>query len=148
MNHLFAYGSLMCEDIMEAVSGCRLPNATGTAKGYSRRSVKGETYPAIVADGTEETAGVVYRDVPAPAWERLDRFEGDMYMRQPVSVELADGTAVAADAYVVRPECLGRLESFGWRFADFLRNGKTSFQREYKGFAALNRGVERVKSEE
>lgn len=35
----FAYGTLMCEDIMREVSGIRPSHVPGTLKGYRRRSV-------------------------------------------------------------------------------------------------------------
>ena len=137
MDHLFAYGTLMCEDIMEEVSGCRLSHDPGTLKGYSRRAVRGESYPALMPDEIGLVGGVVYRDVPDAAWERLDRFEGEMYARRPVQIELNDGAPLAAATYVVRPEFLDRLEEHEWDFADFLRNGKALFQREYRGYRSL-----------
>ena len=137
MENLFAYGTLMCDDIMREVAGCRLSHVTGTLKGYRRRSVKGEYYPALVPDEDGRVDGVVYHSVPASAWERLDRFEGELYARRRVQIELNDGTALRADAYVVKPEYLDRLEPSEWDFAEFLRNGKVRFQSHYKGFRTL-----------
>jgi len=80
MEHLFAYGTLMCDSIMREVSGFDLPAVPGTLKGYCRRSVKGELYPAIMPYRGGCVEGVIYRCVPGLAWERLDRFEGEMYV--------------------------------------------------------------------
>jgi gamma-glutamylcyclotransferase (GGCT)/AIG2-like uncharacterized protein YtfP len=137
MENLFAYGTLMCEDIMEDVSGCRLSPVPGTLTGYSRRSVRGEHYPALVPHEAGRVEGVVYRDVPDSAWERLDRFEGEMYARRRVQIKLNDGSTLPAATYMVQPAFLGHLEQSDWDFADFLRNGKTSFQRHYKGYQSL-----------
>ena len=137
MEHLFAYGSLMCEDIMEDVSGCRLPAVPGILKGYRRRAVRGAEYPGIIPHEDGRVEGVIYRKVPESAWERLDRFEGEMYIRQIVPVELSDGATLLAAAYVVQPQFTGHLEKTEWDFATFLRSGKTRFQRHYKGFQAL-----------
>ncbi|NTV43714.1 MAG: gamma-glutamylcyclotransferase [Syntrophobacteraceae bacterium] len=137
MDNLFAYGTLMCEDIMREVSGCRLSHVHGTLKGYSRRSVKGEYYPALVPDADGRVEGVVYRNVPDSAWERLDRFEGEMYAREHVQIELNDGTILLAATYVARPEFLDHLDQSDWDFADFLRRGKESFQKHYKGYESL-----------
>ena len=137
MENLFAYGTLMCEDIMEEVSGCRLPRASGTLRAYCRRSVKGERFPALLADEGGSVQGVVYRKVPAWAWERLDRFEGEMYERRVVQIELEEGAMVPAAAYVVKPEFVDQLDPFDWDFADFLRNGKERFQKGYRGFLSL-----------
>ena len=88
MKNLFAYGTLMCEDIMGDVSGCRLPSPSpGTLKGYSRWCVKGEPYPALVRDEKKLVEGMVYRNVPDSAWDRLDAFEGEMYERRLVRIE-------------------------------------------------------------
>jgi gamma-glutamylcyclotransferase (GGCT)/AIG2-like uncharacterized protein YtfP len=132
MENLFAYGTLMCDDIMREVSGCSLTQIPGTLKGYSRRSVKGKHYPALVPDEEGLVAGVLYRDVPDPAWDRLDRFEGEMYARRVVRIEQSDGAALPAATYVVRQEFLDRLDQSDWDFAGFLRNGKASFQKHYK----------------
>lgn len=137
MENLFAYGTLMCDDIMREVSGCRLSHVSGTLKGYSRRSVKDEPYPALVPDEEGLVGGVVYRNVPNSAWDRLDRFEDEMYARQLVQIELNDGTTLLAATYVVSPEFLDHLEQSEWDFADFLRNGKAKFQRHYKGYQSL-----------
>lgn len=137
MGNLFAYGSLMCEDIMVAVSGLRLSHVPGTLKGYRRRSVTGEHYPAIVSDKEEAVEGVVYRDVPDSAWDRLDRFEGEMYRRESVAIELNDGRTLHAQTYVVQPAFVHRLGQSDWDFDDFIASGKVSFQRHYKGYRAL-----------
>ena len=127
----------MCEDIMEDVSGCCLSRIAGTLRGYSRRHVKGEHYPALVLDEKGCVEGVVYRNLPISAWDRLDRFEGEMYARQIVEVELKGGSSLRAETYVVKPNFLDRLDQTDWDFADFLRNGKASFQRHYKGYRAF-----------
>ena len=124
----------MCEDIMFEVSGCHLPHVPGTLRGYSRRSVIGEHYPAIVPDKEATVEGVVYRDVPNPVWDRLDRFEGEMYKRQSVHIELNDDGMLYAETYVIQPEFLNRLDQSEWDFEDFIATGKAIFRQHYKGF--------------
>jgi gamma-glutamylcyclotransferase (GGCT)/AIG2-like uncharacterized protein YtfP len=138
MESLFAYGTLMCEDIMRDVAGCLPAHAPATLKGYRRWTVKGEQYPGLAPDPEGRVEGVLYRDVSASAWERLDRFEGEMYARRMVLVELDDGRTVDAEAYIVKPECAGRLEDSEWDLAEFLRNGKAAFRRGYKGYQSIN----------
>jgi len=137
MENLFAYGTLMCDDIMQEVSGCRLSHVPGILKGYSRRSVKGEHYPALVPEAAGRVNGVVYRNVPNSAWDRLERFEGEMYARRLLRIELTDGAILRAAAYVVKPQFLDHLEPSEWDFADFLRDGKAKFQKHYKGYRSL-----------
>jgi len=137
MSNLFAYGTLMCEDIMQEVAACLPPHEPGTLKRYSRRCVQGENFPAIMPDQAGRVAGVVYKNVSDSAWERLDRFEGDFYARRLVQVDLADGTTSSADAYVVKPKFLNRLAPIEWDFEDFLQNGKANFQKRYRGYWTL-----------
>ena len=137
MGNLFAYGTLMCEDIMIDVSGFRLPHAVGTLKGYSRRSVTGEQYPAIVPDKKAVVRGVVYRNVPDAAWDRLDRFEGEMYKRRTVNIELNGGGLLQAETYIIHPRFLDRLDLSDWDFDDFVASGKVNFQKHYKGYRSL-----------
>jgi hypothetical protein len=79
----------------------------------------------------------VYRDVPDPAWERLDRFEGEMYLRQGVQIEVNDRTLLYAETYLVKPEFVDCLEAAEWNFEKFLQNDKANFQRSYKGYREL-----------
>jgi gamma-glutamylcyclotransferase (GGCT)/AIG2-like uncharacterized protein YtfP len=137
MENFFAYGTLMCDDVMLEVSGCRLSRVPGTLRGYSRRSVIGEHYPAIVPDEKGLVEGVVYWNVPNLAWDRLDRFEGEMYARQPVQIELNDGETLQAETYIIQPAFLGRLNQSDWDFEDFLVRTKASFQKYYKGYGSV-----------
>lgn len=137
MKHLFTYGTLMCEDIMEDVSGCRLPFEPGVLNGYSRKSVRGEDYPGIIPHDGGSVAGLLYRNVPDPAWERLDRFEDVMYARHSVPILLKNGETVTAQAYVVQPEYRKLLEPSEWDFEAFLRSGKARFQSHFKGYRSL-----------
>ncbi len=77
MTHLFAYGTLMCEDIMQEASGCLPENRRGVLKGYARRRVRGHAYHGLLQREGNPVDGVVYLDVPLSAWARLDRFEMD-----------------------------------------------------------------------
>ena len=65
-------------------------------------------------------------DVPGSTVEQ-DRFEGEMYARQAVSIEMYDGGRLTAETYIVRPEYVDRLEEAEWDFSEFLCNGKSSF---------------------
>ena len=137
MKYFFAYGSLMCEDIMQEVSGCCLSKMPGILRGYSRRPIKDELYPAIIPDNDGLVDGIIYRDVPGLAWGRLDRFEGEMYSRQSVLIELMDGSTLDTATYVLKPEFMNQLEPYEWDFTDFLCNHKEDFVNCYKGYFAL-----------
>lgn len=138
MQDLFAYGTLMCADIMRAVSGCPNPaGISGLLRDHCRLRVRGEQYPGLVPRSGASVEGIVYRAVPASAWARLDRFEGDLYVRTGVDVELADKTIRRVQAYIVRPGRTGCLEERAWKLEEFLRHGKARFESAYAGYAVI-----------
>ena len=137
MRNLFAYGTLMCGDIMREVAGCLPASLPGVLQGYRRRTVRGEHYPGLVPGGASRVDGVLYRAVPGFAWARLDDFEGDMYLRHSVRIELPDGATLSAETYLVRPQFLARLGHDEWSYAEFLRSGKEQFCDRYRGYARV-----------
>jgi gamma-glutamylcyclotransferase (GGCT)/AIG2-like uncharacterized protein YtfP len=138
MQDLFAYGTLMCVDIMRAASGCPEPaGSTGLLRDHCRLCVRGEHYPGLVPRTGSSVEGTVYHNVPADAWRRLDRFEGDLYLRASVTVELPDTTIRRVQTYLVRPELAGCLEDRVWELEDFLRHGRAEFVSAYPGYAAI-----------
>ena len=138
--HCFTYGSLMCEDIMGAVSGVRSAHCSATLDGYCRHPVIGAEYPGMVARAGHQVCGELYLDLPPAAWPRLDRFEGEEYERRIVEVALADGKLQPAWTYIFRAELAARLGEGDWDFARFLREGKRRFVSGYAGFDSLRAG--------
>ncbi|ADW18277.1 AIG2 family protein [Desulfobulbus propionicus DSM 2032] len=135
---LFTYGSLMCEEIMAEVAGSRLPSTPATLAGYRRFLVQDEQYPGVVVDPAGVVAGMVYHTISPDNWKRLDRFEGEMYDRRPVTVRYADGCEAVVDCYLFRPEFAHRLTATEWDFAAFLHDGKQQFHQQYRGFKAID----------
>lgn len=138
--HCFAYGTLMCEDIMGEVTGCRHVAEPGVLKGFWRCIVKGELYPGIIPREERDVPGIVYRDVSPEAWRRLDEFEGALYERRKVQILLPDGGYLWAGTYVIRPEFASRLEPVDWDFERFLKEGKLRFRKSYRGYEAIGEG--------
>jgi len=138
MRDLFAYGTLMCADIMRAVSGCSMVAGIPTVlRDHCRLYVRGERYPGLLARPGASIAGIAYRNLPAAAWARLDRFEGEMYLRRTVEVEIGENRFHRVQTYLFRPELAARLEDRVWELEDFLRHGKADFESAYRGYAAL-----------
>jgi gamma-glutamylcyclotransferase (GGCT)/AIG2-like uncharacterized protein YtfP len=128
---LFAYGTLLCADILEAVTGCRLQGHPASLIGFRRWSLQGEDYPAVVPEEGAEVRGLLYEPLPAGAWQRLDRFEGAMYARRIGPVRLADGGARAAGCYVLQPGERHRLADPDWSLERFRRSGRERFLRRH-----------------
>ncbi len=135
---LFTYGSLMCEDIMAEVAGARFDCTPAILAGYRRFLVKDEQYPGVIEAATGMVAGIVYHSLTSEAWSRLDRFEGEMYDRRPVTVRYENNTSGVVDCYVFRSEFTHRLTATEWDYAAFLRGGKALFQSQYCGFKAID----------
>ncbi len=133
----FTYGSLMCADIMAAVCGYAPEVSAAILPGYARRPVRGEDYPAIVADATQQVAGQLYAGISASAWERLDGFEGRQYERRLLQLRLGDGRGIDAWAYVFRPQYRSLLLLGEWNFDAFLREGRQRFEARHLGFQQL-----------
>jgi gamma-glutamylcyclotransferase (GGCT)/AIG2-like uncharacterized protein YtfP len=135
--HCFAYGTLMCEDIMRKVAGGRFARTEATLQDYERLAVKEQVYPAIVERPGAVVRGVLYFDLPETSWMRLDGFEGEVYSRVVVSARCMDGRTVDAGTYVMRPEFRHLLAEAEWDVEEFLRSGKTEFENTYSGFGKL-----------
>lgn len=131
---LFAYGSLICEDIMAAVAGAQLQFSPAVLSGYRRFFVRSEHYPGIIASPGGKVDGRVYHNIAPLSWERLDRFEGEMYDRQKVVVHYQNSSEAVVDCYLFRREFIHRLTTIEWDFTRFLQGGKTRFQNHYDGF--------------
>lgn len=137
MYRLFAYGSLICEDIMYAVAGPCGQLGRARLLHHRRLAVKGEHYPGMIAAPGFSVDGMVYQGIDAAGLARLDRFEGDMYQRLPVQVELADGRLLEVFSYLVRDACRDQLTSRDWQLEEFLQRGKGAFTASYLGFGRI-----------
>ena len=135
---LFTYGSLMCEDIMAEVASARLRCTPATLRGYRRFLVMDEEYPGVMPVAGGVVSGIVYHGIAQASWQRLDRFEGEMYDRKPVTVRYATGRETVVDCYLFRPEFAHRLTATEWDLATFLQGGKTVFQHQYCGFQVID----------
>ena len=133
MAKLFAYGTLMCPDIMRDVCGVDTTGLVARLAAFRRLRVRNEDYPGIVPSPAHSVTGMVYPDVHDTAWRLLDAFEGEMYSREQVQVRLATGNWLDAQAYVIRPAFRGFLEDRDWDFEQFLHDGgKARFRRSYR----------------
>ena len=137
MKHLFAYGTLMCPGIMRDVCALSLTGEEARLTGYSRRAIIGHAFPGLIESATECSPGILYRDVPLVAWDRLDRFEGAMYARRAVQVQLRSGDWVEADTYVVEAAYHSMLSAELWDYERFLESGRRQFESNYAGYEAL-----------
>jgi len=139
--NLFTYGSLMIPSVMAAVTGKRFKVTKACLKEYARFKVKGESYPGIVYQPGAATDGVVHCDVDDLSLKLLDDFEGEMYKRIPVPVEVIQSGVLIAAKPIFAPEHLQLLSSEPWDFEEFKKEHLQEFLRNYKGFSLLPKHV-------
>lgn len=132
--NLFAYGTLLDEEIMARVSGCRPARLPAILPGHRRHALIGKAYPAVVRQEGCTVQGICYLNLPLRAWQALDLFEDEMYERVPVRIITDAGLTLSAETYLCRPEFRHLLAADDWSFADFLRSHKARFEAEYAGF--------------
>jgi len=124
---IFVYGTLQLDEVMEAVTGRRFEGRPAALHGYLRRRVRERSYPAVVPRDGERTEGIVFRGVDRESLARLDVFEGDLYERLEVQVEVQGEGGVGAWAYVLAPEHADRLSPDAWYLEEFLRDHGRAF---------------------
>ena len=95
--------------------------------GYVRFLLEGKPYPGIIASPGQSTRGVLYLDVDAAVWSRLDRFEDDLYERTRVRVVADDGRVLQAFTYVVPAARRHLLGSRPWDREVFRRGHLAAF---------------------
>lgn len=129
----------MCDDIMLHVSGERPSHQKARLNGFFCSKLHGETYPGIYADVEHSVEGVLYFDVSQSALARLDRFEGDYYQRNEITVLCSSQGKILATTYIIKPQYSNLLTGKLWNYEEFLQHGKKEFEAKYVGFKKCNR---------
>lgn len=137
MVNLFTYGSLMCNDIMFAVTGYRVESGKAILNNFYRSGLHNEEYPGITPDSGSHVDGVLYLNLPETVIERLDVFEGEYYFRRNVQVYSEEFGDIAAMTYVIKPQFSHLLTYTEWSYSQFLEVGKKKFEKKYFGFRDL-----------
>ncbi len=123
---------------MRDVTGLDLQGEPATLEGFRCGLVRDEVFPAIQPAPGHCVQGAIYQPITAPAWSRLDRFEGAIYKRQAVSIRLANGRTVSAETYVIAPAHIHLLTDHEWDFDHFSLHDKSRFIADYGGYAHLS----------
>ncbi|MGD9016041.1 MAG: gamma-glutamylcyclotransferase [Desulfobacterales bacterium] len=127
MDLLFAYGTLQVPDIMARVTGKRFQGIPAVLPNYRRSQLKDADYPGIAPSRGSETPGTLFRGFDEGDLDRLDRFEGSLYQRRPVTVLTAPGVQKTAWTYVVRKRFRNRLTRRSWHLEQFMDAGYGRF---------------------
>ncbi len=132
--NLFAYGTLMWTEVLDAVVGCRLHGEPAVVEGFRRLRLAGEHYPAVLPAPGGRVEGILYRGLSESDFRALDAFEGEEYDR--IEIQLGE---IAAWLYVLAPAWRHRAVDLPWNPADLTPGQLAEFCSVYKGWGALER---------
>ena len=118
---LFCYGTLQFPVLMARISGIAPRARPAVLEDYGCYTLTGAVYPGIRPEQGAQTTGVIYDGIDARRLARLDRFEGDEYVRQRVRVRTADAQLQEAWVYVIHPLVRACLSDIPWDRARFER---------------------------
>lgn len=117
---VFTYGTLQIPEAMQAVTGLALKSVPATLSGYECLKIKGRTFPGLFKKEEAITDGRLYREIDQQTIERLDQFEGVMYKRCLVEVQVSDKTEQAY-VYVTQKDYEDCLLNQEWSLEEFRR---------------------------
>lgn len=123
---VFTYGSLLFPAIMSAVTGRSFPSRPALLPDYARYRVRDASYPGITACSAASVTGRLYLKVDSSSLKILDRFEGDLYVRQAVDVH-CNNQLTNAQTYIVAPGQTHHLTTIPWDPDHFEKNDYALF---------------------
>ena len=124
--HLYTYGTLQLPEIMSQIVGRAVLGRAARLSGFARYRIRDRVYPAIVESPGAQLSGVVYDGLGPEELVRLDDYEGPIYERRVVEIEV-DGDVLLACTYVLRPEHAARLSTEPWDLERFEREHLASY---------------------
>lgn len=130
--NLFAYGTLMWPDVLEAVTGRRMEGRKITLSGYKRVRVKDQHYPVILQSEEDSVEGILYLHLTEEEFRCLDAFEGMEYDR--TEVLLGEDNAFA---YVLSNDWEHVADSTPWKPEDMRPEHLAMFCEEYRGWSEV-----------
>ena len=137
--NIFAYGSLMFEQVWAVVAKGSYATTKARLFGYQRRKIKGETYPALIPGSPDDIVdGVIYLDVDAIDRDRLDRFEGMYYAKKLETFTISCTRKLSAYVYVFKQDFNALVEEESWSPKWFEKVGIHKFMAAYSGYGWID----------
>jgi len=106
----------MDDSLSFGLLGTALPKEPAVLRGFAKRRVQDEVFPGIFADDESEVRGQVMYNLTPEHFEVLDEYEGDYYLRTPVTVEAEGAGQIACFTYVFNPDYHHLLSDEEWTF--------------------------------
>ena len=118
----------MYPEVWKLVVTNQYPARKAVLNGYARRAVINEEYPGIIRVTGEKVKGLVYENLLESDLKKLDEYEGNQYVREPVTLELENGKSLDAFTYVFADDFLALLSDAPWDEESFKNNGLIKFK--------------------
>lgn len=130
--NVFTYGSLMYPAVWERIVRGQYRHEIAKLKGYTRKNVLGEVYPALVCSATpSQLTGRLYYHVDEEDLRRLDIFEGEFYRRICVRVFCEPSRQIQACCYLWREKYMDKLTHQDWDPKHFQEVGLPRFLTDF-----------------
>ena len=134
--NLFTYGALMFPDIIQTLAQRAVRGEPASLNGYASFTVKDECFPALVPFPDSHTSGQLYRDLDESVMTRLDEFEGDLFVRTEVTVEIGTDNWVDAVTFVIAEDSYEELSTLEWDELDFRENYLADWVKEARSLTS------------
>ncbi len=118
--HIFFYGTLMCSEVYEAITGKPLETKPATLCHFKIYSLQNRVYPGIIPSRDSEVKGQL-ASVDNKTLDLLDDFEGEEYTRTLVEATSSTGNIIKSWAYVLKESHHSLAEAEGWDYEKFLK---------------------------
>jgi gamma-glutamylcyclotransferase (GGCT)/AIG2-like uncharacterized protein YtfP len=125
-HRLFAYGTLRAPEVMRAVAGRGFEHREASLPAHAAYRVLAEDFPGLVPERRGRAAGTLWWGLDERALRRLDRFEGELYVRKRVRVDTDSGRCMAW-VYLLRPLYHGRLSAQPWDYGRFRKDAMVRY---------------------
>ena len=128
---LFCYGTLCIPDIMRAVSGYNRGGHPARLHGYQRVALHGRHYPGVVPYPDAVTEGVLHQALNGHQLRRIDHYEGNLYLRIRVQVNIALAEQVQTWTYVLHPRYYHLTKKQPWSLTEFMMHHQAAYQHQH-----------------
>jgi gamma-glutamylcyclotransferase (GGCT)/AIG2-like uncharacterized protein YtfP len=118
---------------MQSVTGRCLDPIAATLTGYQRFKFIDRTFPGIIKNKSRSIDGMLYKNIDEQTLEQLDHFEGDMYERYSLDVQV-DDQIKKVFVYVVKDEYKSCLSNKEWDLEEFKRKYLKMYLRDISEF--------------
>lgn len=123
VNNLFAYGTLMIDEIFQKFTKTPLQKSKGFLKGYECYQLKNRSYPGMIV-GKGLVNGIIYHQLAEKDFLSLDAYEGEEYLRIKVLVNTTTTEQIQAWTYIYKDEFKDNLLHQPWSLEWYYQNKK------------------------